>query len=497
MNLRSLGIAFVLAPLFAAGCSTGAEQEAALASESDLTLAELPIRMTDVAAGTFDQAIDHAEGGEALGTFKQRYWYSTQFASGPDAPVIFMFCGESECTPSHMTQLADVAKTLKAATVALEHRYYGKSLPFAEPTVSQMKHLTIHNALEDAAAFEAFAKTELGLAGKWIAVGGSYPGMLAAFYREKHPELVVGAWASSAPIDVVESFSGYDQITSRALGAECAGRFRSALAAVAEAMEDPAQWEPLSLRVYGRPISFPQDANAATLAGMKADVLQGLSVRAMGAVQSGWTLGLCSALAQYADAPLEGLVGFIRPPLVEEETDTPPAAPAIPAEATASTGPGSQDASSTNAAEQPDPNDPLYRGGTWFYQTCTEVGFFTVPNPDRQESIMSELVTVERARTRCRAFARELPKIEETRATYLAPIANGEVTNLFFVNGQNDPWSALSYNEQANAPAGVTTHVVALGSHCSDLSNLTRNSTLGVFEAHVKLNQLAKQWLAE
>ena len=65
-----------------------------------------------------------------------------------------------------------------------------------------MKYLTIHNALEDAAAFEDFARAKLPLTGKWIAVGGSYPGMLAAFYREKHPELVVGAWASSAPVDV-------------------------------------------------------------------------------------------------------------------------------------------------------------------------------------------------------------------------------------------------------------------------------------------------------
>ncbi len=33
------------------------------------------------------------------------------------------------------------------------------------------------------------------------------------------------------------------------------------------------------------------------------------------------------------------------------------------------------------------------------------------------------------------------------------------------------------------------------GSHCQDLTNLSRSYSLGVFEAHVQLNTLAKVWL--
>lgn len=486
------------------GCTHVSADDATSGGEDELTMADLPVRLTDAAAGVFEQRIDHAEGGESVGTFKQRYWYSTQFASGPDAPVIFHFCGESECSPGYLTMLADTAKTLKAAVVTLEHRYYGKSLPFEEPTMRQMQYLTIHNALEDAAEFERFAKDKLSLRGKWIATGGSYPGMLAAFYREKHPELVVGAWASSAPILMQESFYGYDQVAFRALGPECGARFAQALDVVEQAYADPAKWSALTLRVYGRPIPIPGQVDPQTAKFVKAQYMDWTSGLAMGAAQYGYTKLLCSALAQHADDPIEGLILYQRPPLVEEPgdaTQTPEAGSVHPS----LLGPGSDaeanaDVANGDVAPPNDGDDLLdepYRWSTWQYQECSEVGFFKVFNPNRQESIMTSSQDVEVARMRCQGYAGVLPPIEQTRATYLDPILNGEVTNLFFVNGSLDPWSSLSLTDPATAPAGTTVHVVALGSHCTDLQNLDRSSSLGVFEAHKKFHDLAVGWLAQ
>src|SRR5512143_1057871 len=52
--------------------------------------ADLPVAMAPPTAGTFVQAIDHPRDGSASpGTFAQRYWLSTEFAKGADAPVLF------------------------------------------------------------------------------------------------------------------------------------------------------------------------------------------------------------------------------------------------------------------------------------------------------------------------------------------------------------------------------------------------------------------------
>lgn len=151
-------------------------------------------------AGTFPQFIDHA--GTTAGTFNQRYWINSDYATSFDAPIIFHICGEGNAEQGYFLNDNAVAwaKALGARVVYLEHRYYGKSLPFADLSTEHMQYLTLNNVLEDLANFQKLISANNGWMGKWIAVGGSYSGTLAALYRQRHPELVVGALASSAPM---------------------------------------------------------------------------------------------------------------------------------------------------------------------------------------------------------------------------------------------------------------------------------------------------------
>lgn len=70
--------------------------------------------------------------------------------------------------------------------------------------------LTSEQALADLAFFISSFNKNLSLSDstKWIAMGGSYPGSLAAWMRLKYPHLVHGAVSTSGPLLAVLDFEG-------------------------------------------------------------------------------------------------------------------------------------------------------------------------------------------------------------------------------------------------------------------------------------------------
>lgn len=76
-------------------------------------------------------------------------------------------------------------------------------------SVDNLAYLSSEQALADLATFTEAMKEKLDLkTNKWIAVGGSYPGSLAAWYRLKYPHLVDVAVAISAPTLAQLNFKG-------------------------------------------------------------------------------------------------------------------------------------------------------------------------------------------------------------------------------------------------------------------------------------------------
>lgn len=176
-----------------------------------------------------DQPIDHLNYNSQA-SFKQRYYVLNDYYS-PGGPAYLYICGEAECRGiSNTSWTAEIARQTRGLIFALEHRFYGKSLPFGNDSMSwaNLRFLNSEQGLSDLAHFISYIKEKqlygVSSSTPWITVGGSYAGAMSAWFRAKYPHLTVGAIGSSGVVLAVEDFKAFDeQIYQSALksGPEC------------------------------------------------------------------------------------------------------------------------------------------------------------------------------------------------------------------------------------------------------------------------------------
>jgi pimeloyl-ACP methyl ester carboxylesterase len=154
----------------------------------------------------------------------------------------------------------------------LEHRYYGKSQPFSDLSVKNLRFLTTENALDDLADFERYAIKKYKLRGPWIAFGSSYSGSLAAYYRSKYPDLVKGALASSAPIMARANFEQLDFDVSSVVGPACLARIKSVVSELESSLDNTEQFDQYKPVFHASDIQDPADF-LAVVADMAADAV--------------------------------------------------------------------------------------------------------------------------------------------------------------------------------------------------------------------------------
>lgn len=168
----------------------------------------------------FTQTLDHFNFyPKSYQTFQQRYLINDTFWGGATANApIFVYTGNEgdiEWFTQNTGFMFEIAPHFKALLVFLEHRFYGKSIPFggdkdvAYNNTSMLGYLSSTQALADYATLIVDLKRNLSAADSpVVAFGGSYGGMLAAWFRLKYPHVAIGALASSSPI------LGFENLTS-------------------------------------------------------------------------------------------------------------------------------------------------------------------------------------------------------------------------------------------------------------------------------------------
>lgn len=142
-----------------------------------------------------DQLVDHHETHK---TFTQRYYQKGDYFGGPGSPIFLIFGGEDPLDNLLYPFVYDhLARKFKAHTFALEHRFFGTSMPVQNATNAELHQLlTPDQALRDAARFIQHKRRELGCSlhrsSRYycpaITVGGSYPGFLSGLMRFAHAD---------------------------------------------------------------------------------------------------------------------------------------------------------------------------------------------------------------------------------------------------------------------------------------------------------------------
>ncbi|KAF8403175.1 hypothetical protein HHK36_011272 [Tetracentron sinense] len=177
----------------------------------------------------YTQTLDHFNyRPESYTTFQQRYIINSVYWGGANtSSPIFVYTGdEASITDVAMVAgfITEIASHFKALMVFIEHRYYGVSMPFglreeAFSNASTLGYFSSTQALADYAELITYLKRNLSAENSpVIAVGGSYGGMLASWFRLKYPHIAMGALASSAPIlyfDDITPQNGYFVVVTK------------------------------------------------------------------------------------------------------------------------------------------------------------------------------------------------------------------------------------------------------------------------------------------
>eukprot|EP01092_Planopodium_desertum_P002846 TRINITY_DN14586_c0_g1_i1.p1 TRINITY_DN14586_c0_g1~~TRINITY_DN14586_c0_g1_i1.p1 ORF type:complete len:389 (+),score=40.57 TRINITY_DN14586_c0_g1_i1:54-1169(+) len=326
-----------------------------------------------------------------------------------------------------------------AMYISIEHRYYGDSNPTADYSTPNMRFLSSQQALADAAYFiEQYNATIQS--GPWVVFGCSYSGALSAWFRLKYPHLVIASVAPSGPVFAQANYTGYYQQFGKVAPTSCINAVRNGSAQVMSMLQTPSgrsqlatlfqSCQPLSANMpdnwfflrylmetvggadqFENPPAWPLNATCQTLT-TGTNILEN------------WAQLVIANSSDCIDYTLEGFL--------------------IPMQNTTN-----QDRS-------------------WYFQKCTEFGFFKPCYPDTGCVFDNFNLDVDPLYASCSevfGIPNMAPHISFTNDYYGG--YNLVSSNTMFTNGLFDPWHLLSINE--NLPSGVQAVTYEAG-HCAPMT---------------------------
>ena len=128
----------------------------------------------------------------------------------------------------------------------------------------------------------------------------------------------------------------------------------------------------------------------------------------------------------------------------------------------------------------------------WFYQTCTEFGFYQTTDSDNQP--FGNMIPLSFYMQQCQdIFGPEFNQyaitrgIEWTEAYYGGRNISQDTRNIVFPNGSIDPWHALSILKSVNLY--ITTIFIEGTAHCANMLPPSEEDSQALVEAREKISE--------
>ncbi|RLN92056.1 hypothetical protein BBJ28_00017064 [Nothophytophthora sp. Chile5] len=371
-------------------------------------------------------------------TFQQRYYEVSTYWTPPHGPVILYIGGEGalEKAPAGFVQV--LAQQFGAKVLALEHRFYGKSVPNGVLSTENYRYLTVQQALADLKHFKESVQQQLGVenGNKWIAIGGSYPGALSAWFRVAYSNVTVAALSSSGVVQPVYKFHEFDEQVALAAGPPCAGVLRKTTAA------------------FEQQIASGNGTNVKSLLGAQgladADFFYMVADAAAMAVQYGHKDVVCDHMVgafERNESLIEAFANFT----IEMY--------------------GSSFGSGCFYDTKCLADDPARWGDdrSWRWQKCSQLAYFQVA--PEENSLRSAMVDLAYHEKQCHAVFGDVVDpargVQEITKLYGGDHPTGH--KIFFSNGGDDPWQRASVLHTLSEDEIANLARCDLCGHCGDL----------------------------
>lgn len=332
----------------------------------------------------------------------------------------------------HCNDMVELAPQVGALMLALEHRYYGPSTPNDDYSSENLRFLSSEQALGDIAHFHAKMSEDFKLSdtNKWVSFGGSYPGMMAAMARLRYPHLFHAAVSSSSPLQAAVEMAGYNEVVAESMANEGVGGSQQCLDVITEGHKavgdllatESGRRELEEMFNICTPNALDNEANAEQFAGGGVVYLP---------VQSNDPVckGPHCNIEKICELMTDSSVGTPLDRLVSLHADQS----------------GGACTPANHELYLRAISNPKDSGRSWYYQTCTEWGYYMTCPVGSKCPYVQGLHKLSTDYEMCsRAFGIDQATVDEsiTFANDMYGGADIQGTRILYPNGEIDPWKA-------------------------------------------------------